>query len=100
MTAFEEQLSALPSMADVRVRRFAARRAEIEIEMIGTAPLAREVRRVAPEAESLVQPDGTLSVELHDERWTGGTGEPVIAEEPDIGEPAETAEAEQGGEHG
>ena len=84
MTAFEEQLSALPSMADVRVRRFGGGRAEIELEMAGPAPLAREMRRVAPDAETVVQPDGTLTVDLHGPQWTGGGDEQqeTTAEEP------------------
>jgi hypothetical protein len=71
MTAFEEQLSALPSMSDVRVRRFGAGRAEIELETVGIVPVAREVMRVAPDARPMLQPDGSLIVELTDQRWTG-----------------------------
>lgn len=73
MTAFEEQLSALPSMADVRVRRFGHGRAEIELETVGLVPVAREMLRIAPDAQASVAEDGTLTVQLYDERWTGAS---------------------------
>ena len=100
MTAFEEQLSALPSMAEVRVRRFGAGRAEIEIETAGVVPVARELMRVAPDARPTVLPDGSLSVELTAERWTGGAVSPPP--EPDEADPGETqgAESEPGGTRG
>ena len=84
MTAFEEQLSALPAMDDVRVRRFGAGRAEIEIVSVPGTPLAREIRRIAPDAETVLQPDGTLSVELHSEQWVGRQPEPEIATEEGV----------------
>ncbi|MGI8460441.1 MAG: hypothetical protein ACR2OC_02220 [Solirubrobacterales bacterium] len=87
MTAFEEQLSSLPSMADVRVRRFAARRAEIEIELAGATPLERELRRVAPDAETMLQPDGTLTVELR-------TPVPIV-DEAEVGADAEEDRADR-----
>jgi hypothetical protein len=64
MTAFEAQLNALPSMADVRVRHFATGRAEIELRPLGAVPLAREIRRIAVDAETVEGPDGTLVVDL------------------------------------
>jgi hypothetical protein len=81
MTAFEEQLSALPSMANVRVRRFGGGRAEVEVETAGVVPVARELMRVAPDARPVMQPDGSLIVELTDPRWTGGAPEPQPEEE-------------------
>jgi hypothetical protein len=97
MTAFEEQLSALPSMADVRVRRFGHGRAEIELETTGVVPVAREVLRVAPEAQTEVAEDGTLRVELFAEQWTGGAAEQPAEEEP---APGEVPEEEQDGTRG
>ena len=96
MTAFEEQLSALPSMADVRVRRFGHGRAEIELETVGLVPVAREMLRIAPDAQASIAEDGTLSVQLYDERWTGGAGSEEPAEEgesppPESGEERDDA---------
>ena len=82
MTAFEEQLRALPSMSDVRVRRFGSGRAEIEVETVGVVPVARELMRVAPDARPAMQPDGSITVELTDERWTGGAENPPDPAEP------------------
>ena len=97
MTAFEEQLSALPSMAEVRVRRFGAGRAEIEIETVGVVPVARELMRVAPDARPTMLPDGSLSVELTAERWTGGAAPPAEPEEAGASDP-HGAESEPGGD--
>ena len=94
MTAFEEQLSALPSMADVRVRRFGAGRAEIEIETAGVVPVARELMRVAPDARPTVLPDGSLSIELTAERWTGGASAPQPEPEEAVPDEVQGAESE------
>jgi len=101
MTAFEEQLSALPSMTDVRVRRFGGGRAEIELETAGVVPVAREVLRIAPDARTTLQADGLLTVELTAERWTGPAGqEPAGGEDPGVARAEDAEGAAQEGEPG
>jgi hypothetical protein len=61
---FEEDLTALPVVRDVRVRRFGKGRASIEVGLTGPYALERELGRLGGGITAEQGPEGELILEL------------------------------------